>query len=221
MRFRTWPVAALALGALLVLVVGPLLYLVRRRVPPRERVHLYSDELHPFYGLTDNEGGYPVDVPEDQLLRFRHRKEVMNLRRVGERDRVHTVPQVRGHDLPHRRERPGRVHSSAGRPHLRPGVIVVDDAHDGVGPAARLGDLVGGTLTGISYTVDGNLVYQLTDFSIDVETFLAYVEAEEQGAAGHRGPATAPGCRCGKWSGGGTARSSTSAPRAGSSAPTA
>ena len=30
--------------ALLVLVVGPLLYLVRRRVPSRERVHLYYDD---------------------------------------------------------------------------------------------------------------------------------------------------------------------------------
>ena len=30
--------------ALLVLVVGPLLYLVRRRVPPGERVHLYYDD---------------------------------------------------------------------------------------------------------------------------------------------------------------------------------
>jgi hypothetical protein len=30
--------------ALLVLVVGPLLYLARRRVAPRERVHLYYDD---------------------------------------------------------------------------------------------------------------------------------------------------------------------------------
>jgi hypothetical protein len=30
--------------ALLVLVVGPLLYLARRRVPLRERVHLYYDD---------------------------------------------------------------------------------------------------------------------------------------------------------------------------------
>jgi len=30
--------------ALLVVVVGPLLYFARRRVPPRERVHLYYDD---------------------------------------------------------------------------------------------------------------------------------------------------------------------------------
>jgi hypothetical protein len=30
--------------ALLVFVVGPLIYLARRRVPPRERVHLYYDD---------------------------------------------------------------------------------------------------------------------------------------------------------------------------------
>jgi hypothetical protein len=30
--------------ALLVLVVGPLLYLARRRAPHRERVHLYYDD---------------------------------------------------------------------------------------------------------------------------------------------------------------------------------